>query len=179
MTQRAGNADGLQAFGGIVRVVENAFDAHDRTKLQQCQRGGRIVEVDLPGLDGLDDSRWQRVSVDLQAEAERRLRTHPAAHTAELRALDGLVQADRVAEEGLTAERVVAEHFAALVHKPAGVVADLLVPGVSRVTGLVQEAADGQCRQAGRGHGDQREADEDEEERDKPQPHIALPALVR
>ena len=57
--------------------------------------------------------------------------------------------ADGVAEEGLATKRVVAEHLAALIHEAAGVVADLLVPGVHGVTVLVHEAADGQCRQAG------------------------------
>jgi hypothetical protein len=60
---------------------------------------------------------------------------------------DGLVQTDRVAKEGFTPERVIAERLAALVHQDTGVVADALIPGMRRV-GLVEKAADGDGGQA-------------------------------
>src|SRR5437588_5527844 len=73
VAQRAGDADRLQAFAGVVRVVEDAFDADDGAELQQRQSRGRVIEVDLAGLDGFHDVAWQRVGGDLESHAERGL----------------------------------------------------------------------------------------------------------
>src|SRR5439155_15924360 len=169
VAQRAGDTNRLETSGGVVGVVEDPFDAHHSPELQQGQRRGRIVQVDLARLNGADNGRRQRVGVYLEANLQSQAGTDAATDAArEVRAFDGLVQRDRVADEALATERVVAKRRAALIHKVAGVVAHLLIPAVRGVFRLVQEPGDGQCREPGQGDGNQSATDDQQRKRDKP-----------
>src|SRR5215204_935405 len=100
------NGHRLESTRGVSLVVEDASHADDGAELQQAKRDRRIVEVDLAGADGIRDSGWNRIAVDLEADGERGLRTHTGADAAEVRALEGVVQPELVAPKGLAAKGV-------------------------------------------------------------------------
>src|SRR5688572_7966377 len=105
MAQRALDSDGSQS----AIVVEEAGHADDRVQLEQCSGRGRVVEINLAGLDLRDQLGGERLRVNLQAKTQGRLRTHPFADAAELLAGKGLMQPQLAAPEVLGAERVEAK----------------------------------------------------------------------
>src|SRR5438093_7125417 len=113
MTNSALDTDRLQALRGVIRIVEHTGDADHRAQLQQRQGGGWIIQVYLPRLNGFHHRGRECVRVDLQANFERGVRANSQADAArKLRSFERLVQANGVAEESFTAERVVPKNFA-------------------------------------------------------------------
>ena len=111
MAQRAGNSHRL----GPALGVEGCLDADDGIQLQQQQRHRRVVQVDLPALDGQYDALGQSVGIDLQAHRQRGLGANARPHAAVLGAGDRLVELKRVPEELLVAERVKPEDVAEII----------------------------------------------------------------
>src|SRR5262245_28880061 len=105
MAERALDAHRLQRPAG----VEDAGHADDRVLLQELERHRRIVEFDGTATDLRRDVAGQRVDVDLETDGEGGLRAHTGPDAAERRALDRLMQLERVAPERLVAERVEPE----------------------------------------------------------------------
>src|SRR5918912_1472537 len=102
MAGGTGDPDGLRAAA----PVEEPSDADDGIQLQQLQRHGRVVEVDLPGLDRRSDLLRNRSCIDLETQCKRLFRADPAPDAAEPRAFDGLVEAEHATPDRLVAERV-------------------------------------------------------------------------
>src|SRR5204862_2439387 len=78
-------------------VVESAFDADDGVATQQQGSDGRRLQVDLSGIECSDYGRRQRISIDLDAHAER---------GGGIERRDNLVHPQHVGPELLVAERV-------------------------------------------------------------------------
>src|SRR6476661_3968449 len=99
MAEGALDPDRLERVAG-----ENAGYAYDGIQLEQRDGDRRIVEVDAAFLNLLEQIAGKRVDIDLQADGERRPRAHAWSHASERGALDGLMQSQRIAPEGLIAE---------------------------------------------------------------------------
>src|SRR2546426_342371 len=125
MTERALDAHGPQ----VAAFVEDAGHSHYGVELQERHRRGRVVEIDLAGLQLLDQGGWQGVDVHLQADGERGLRADAGADAAVPLAGDRLVQMERVSPERLAAEGLEAEGASPLVEHLGGVVSDDLIEG--------------------------------------------------
>src|SRR3989449_9161975 len=104
--------------------VEEPADAHHRLQFEQRQGGGRIVEVDLAGLELLLQRLGQRVRVYLEADRQRCLGADTATDAAVLLAGDRLVELERVAPERFIAEGVEAEDLSPFPHHARGIVLD-------------------------------------------------------
>src|SRR5690242_1049966 len=78
MTQRALDADRLQRTVG----VEESGQAEDRIRLQQCERTGRAVQIELTALHAALYA-VQRFGVDLEAEIDCLPRRNAGAYAAE------------------------------------------------------------------------------------------------
>ena len=64
MTERTGDPDARE----LASVVDLAHHANHRIELEQRQRHGRIVQIDLTRLDRLDHRGRQRAHVDLETD---------------------------------------------------------------------------------------------------------------
>src|SRR5262249_25575970 len=93
----------------------------------ECQRGRRVVQVDLTPLELLAEPSRQRVEVDLQAEVECGGWTEAWPDTAVLCAGDRLVEVQLAAPEILVAERVEAKDLPSLPDELAGRIDDGMV----------------------------------------------------
>src|SRR5262249_26619429 len=123
MAERALDADRREVPTG----VEATGHPDHRVELEQCQRGRRVVQVDLTPLELLAEASRQRVEVDLQADAECGGWTEARPDTAVLRAGDRLVEVQLAAPEILVAEGVEAEDLPSLLDQLAGIVDDGMV----------------------------------------------------
>jgi hypothetical protein len=90
-------------------VLEEPADADHGVELEERQGGRGIVEVHPAALELTADLLREGVGVDLQTDAHRGLRAYAGADATKLRALDRLVQLQRIAPERLVAERVEPE----------------------------------------------------------------------
>src|SRR4029079_13530312 len=102
VAERAGDADA----GELVRVVHRTLHADDGVELQQCDRDGGIVEIDLAGAQRVDDGGGQGVDVDLEPDGQRRGGVDGG---------DDLVHAEHVGPELFVTERIKAEDGLATV----------------------------------------------------------------
>src|SRR5262245_25918245 len=89
MAERTLNSDRLQTFA--VRL-EEARDTHDCIGLEGHERVRRIVQVDLPSLHCCSNVFRHCIHVDLEPELECLFRADTLTDTAELLALDRLVE---------------------------------------------------------------------------------------
>src|SRR5689334_3896675 len=95
MAQRAGNAD-VRERVLPVDVFDGPFQSDDCVQLEQRDGGCGGVEV-----GALEQTRWQRVSIHLESDAQRRGRTHRRA--------DHFMHAKGVGPERLVTERIESE----------------------------------------------------------------------
>ena len=79
VAERAGDAETRH----LAEVVDLGADADDGIQLQQGDGDSGVVEA-LVGADRRDDFSWQRVNVDLEAEAKCRNRGNCADHVVHL-----------------------------------------------------------------------------------------------
>jgi hypothetical protein len=100
VAERAGDADAHERVAPVDRL-HVSLHADDGVELQEGERRGRAVQVDLAGGDGILHRLRERVGVHSQADGQRDRRRH--------RLLDDLVHAERVGPELLVAEGVEAE----------------------------------------------------------------------
>ena len=100
VTQRAGDAETRH----LAEVVDFGADTDDGIQLQQGDGDGGVGEA-LAGADRRDDFGWQRVDVDLEAEAKCRNRGNCADHVVHLQDVGPqLLVAERVLAKDLSAE---------------------------------------------------------------------------
>src|SRR5579863_6388759 len=111
VTERALYAERLQCAGRI----KNSGNAEHRVQFEERKRYRRVVEIDLPLQEPLQQAGRQRIGVHFQANSESGLRTHSGAHSSEPSAFDGQVKFERVAPEGLIAEGVKTERLLSLL----------------------------------------------------------------
>ena len=97
MTERAGDAKPRDVIVGIHRGLQ----AHDGIHLEQRDRRGRTLEIDL-----LEDAGRQYVRVHFEPDLERSRRIHVL--------LNNLVQAELVGPELFVTERLEAKNALAL-----------------------------------------------------------------
>jgi RNA polymerase sigma factor (sigma-70 family) len=132
MTERTLDARRRDVAGGI----EATGHPDHGVELEQCQRGRRVVQVDLTPLELLAKASRQRVDVDLQTDGERGSGAEAATDAAVLGAGDRLVQMELAAPEILVTECVVSEDLPSLVDELASIVDDdmveVVVPLVAR-----------------------------------------------
>lgn len=105
MAQCAGDSDPHQDVfpaDGLHRSVQPDYSV----ELQQCDRCGGIVEIDLSSHDRVLHRLRERVGVDLGAEGECERRAH--------RTLDDLVQARGIGPEDFVAVGIVPEDLFSL-----------------------------------------------------------------
>src|SRR5690606_1997193 len=96
-------------------LVQERLDADDRIQLEQCERGCRIVEIYLAGRNLLLERLGQGIGINLEADRQRGLWRDAGTDATILFTGHRLVQLQRIAPEGLAAERVVAKGILALI----------------------------------------------------------------
>src|SRR5262249_19664842 len=102
-----GDTHGLHMPG----VVELSLNPDHGIQLQQRERGRRIVQIDLAGLDLIHKGRGQRVRVDLESHRQRGLRAYAPAHAPVFLACDRPVQLESAGPECPGAEGGVTEYL--------------------------------------------------------------------
>src|SRR5262245_1241284 len=100
MTQRTGDTQTNQRIATIHRS-DGAAQSDDCVELEQRDRRGGAIQIDLAGLDGLCDARRDRCRVHLETNLQRGGGTH--------RALDDFIHPRGVGPELLVAECFVPE----------------------------------------------------------------------
>src|SRR5215213_8731413 len=122
MTERALDAHRRRTVAG-----ELHRDPDDGVGLQERQRIGRVVQIELTSLEELRHRGRYRVNVYFQAGAEDRRRTDARADSAKTDARYCLVQLQRVAPECFVPERVEPEDPPALVEQLCCTLEDRIV----------------------------------------------------
>jgi hypothetical protein len=115
VTQRALDSDRLKTSAGL----EEACQSNDCVQSKERKSSGRIVEIDLPSSQGVNQIPGQ---LPHRPEPHRERRFRAYAVDLEIRrrdapergSLDGVVQTEQVAPERLIAESIKAESPAAL-----------------------------------------------------------------
>ena len=107
--------------------MKKPCDTDHGLHIQQRQRDGRIIEVDLASFQLRDELWRKRLEIHFQAHGERGVRAHPGTHTAKHVARDSQMEVERIAPEGLVPEGVEAEGLLALPQHLDGVAQNLPV----------------------------------------------------
>lgn len=90
-------------------------------QFQQLERYRRIIEIDFPLRQLLQQISRQRVRIYFQSRGERRLWTEAGSNPTEPGPLDGQVQVQHVAAEHLVAERIKSKNLSPLGYKLGGI----------------------------------------------------------
>src|SRR5215208_3430470 len=126
MTKGALDANRGQA---LAVIGQKAGHSNHRIGFQQYESARRVGEIDVTFVERVDHLFRKGADIDLESEFKGLLRAYPRTHTAELFTHDGLMQLERSAPEGLTAESIKPKDFFAVFQQLFGIGRSIVVIG--------------------------------------------------
>jgi hypothetical protein len=127
------NPDGAQRSVGL----EESRHPDYSVELEQRECRGGIVQINAAFLEFFDQCIGERIGIHFQPERKRGSRSHTVADAIEACPLNGLVQLDRVAPEGLVAESIEAKRLPSFDEHPLRVIVDLSVESCAHLLVVV------------------------------------------